>query len=79
MPQLTFSSLPSNPMASSTYSSTSRTAKFIPAEFKNKHLGDSPSKLPRPHKKSAEIASTFHKKPSLHQPGSPFGSQKSIE
>ena len=51
--QLQLSTMFLHPMASSTNSTTFRQVKFVPAEFKNKHLTDSPTRLPKPHKNSA--------------------------
>jgi hypothetical protein len=79
VPQLAMSDFPAHSLTNSTYSATSRTAKFIPAEFKNKHLHDSPLKLPRTHKKSAELIPPFRKNHNFHAFDSQCSSQKSIQ
>jgi hypothetical protein len=79
VPQLALGGMADHPLASSTHSSTFRSGKFIPAEFRNKHAADSPTRLPKPHKKSAEIHLPMQKKPSLHLNMAHLGSQKSIQ
>lgn len=50
-------------LATSPKSETARSGKFIPQEFRNKHLADSPKKPPlKTHKKSLELVTTPFKK-----------------
>lgn len=56
--------LADSPLPSSPKSETARSGKFIPQEFRNKHLADSPLKQhpPKTHKKSLELLTTPFKK-----------------
>lgn len=79
VPQLALSDFHDHPLTDSSHSSTLRSGKFVPAEFKKKHMPDSHTKLPRPHKNSAEFLLQLQKKSALKPPITHFGSQKSIQ